>query len=74
MLRPQDLAVAAVLALPDMRACTYASLAVRLEPSASEANAAVKRAATAGLVRGRELAMLELRHRLERPTGAGGHG
>ena len=53
MLRPQDLAVAAVLALPDMRAWTYASLAARLELSASEAHAAVKRAGMAGLIRGR---------------------
>jgi hypothetical protein len=53
MLRPQDLAVAAVLALPDMGAWTYASLAVRLDLSASEAHAAVKRAGMAGLVRGR---------------------
>lgn len=53
MLRPQDLAVATVLALPDMGAWTYASLAVRLELSVSEAHAAVKRAGMAGLVRGR---------------------
>lgn len=53
MLKPQDLAVAVVLALPDMGAWTYASLAVRLELSASEAHAAVKRAGLAGLVRGR---------------------
>ncbi len=53
MLRPQDLAVATVLALPDMRAWTYASLAVGLVLSTSEAHAAVKRAAMAGLVRGR---------------------
>jgi hypothetical protein len=53
MLRPQDLAVAAVLALPDMGAWTYASLAIRLELSTSEAHGAVKRAELAGLVRGR---------------------
>ena len=53
MLRPQDLAIAVVLALPDMSAWTYASLAMRLELSASEAHAAVKRAGMAGLVRGR---------------------
>jgi len=53
MLRPQDLAVAAVLALPDIGAWTYDSLAVRLELSVSEAHAAVKRARLAGLVRGR---------------------
>jgi hypothetical protein len=55
MLRPQDLAVAAVLALPDMSVWTYASLAVRLELSASEAHAAVKRAGRAGLLRGRSV-------------------
>lgn len=53
MLRPQDLATAVVLALPDMSAWTYASLAVRLELSASEVHAAIKRATMAGLVRGR---------------------
>lgn len=53
MLRPQDLAVAVVLALPDMSAWTYTSLALRLELSASEAHAAVKRTGMAGLVRGR---------------------
>jgi len=53
MLRPQDLVVATVLALPDMGAWTYASLAVRLELSASEAHAAVKRAGMARLLRGR---------------------
>ncbi len=53
MLRPQDLAVAVVLALPDIGAWTYASLAARLELSASEAHAAVRRAGMAGLVRGR---------------------
>jgi len=42
-----------VLALPDMSAWTYASLALRLELSASEAHAAVKRSGMAGLVRGR---------------------
>ena len=52
-LRPQDLAAAVVLALPDMSAWTYASLALRLELSASEAHAAVKRSGMAGLVRGR---------------------
>jgi hypothetical protein len=55
MLRPQDLAVATVLALPDMSAWTYASLAVRLELSASESHAAVKRAGMAGFVRGRTI-------------------
>jgi hypothetical protein len=53
MLRPQDVAVAGVLALPGMGAWTYTSLAVRLELSTSEAHAAVRRAAMAGLVRGR---------------------
>jgi len=53
MLRPQDLAVAAVLALPETSTWTYTSLAERLELSASEAHAAVKRAGMAGLVRGR---------------------
>jgi DNA-binding Lrp family transcriptional regulator len=53
MLRPQDLAAAVVLALPDMSAWTYASLAARLELSASEVHAAIKRASMAGLVRGR---------------------
>ena len=66
MLRPQDLAVATVLALPDMRAWTYAPNAVRLGLSTSEAHAAVKRAAMAGLVRGRAVdrpALLEfLKH------------
>jgi hypothetical protein len=47
--------VAAVLALPDMSVWTYASLAVRLELSASEAHAAVKRAGRAGLLRGRSV-------------------
>lgn len=55
MLRPQDLAVATVLALPDMSAWTYASLAARLELSASESHAAVKRAGMAGFVRGRAI-------------------
>jgi hypothetical protein len=55
MLRPQDLAVATVLALPDMSAWTYTSIAVKLALSASEAHAAVKRAGMAGLVRGREV-------------------
>ncbi|MFO7544437.1 MAG: hypothetical protein R6W77_02975 [Trueperaceae bacterium] len=55
MLRPQDLAVAVVLALPDMGTWTYASLADRLGLSASEAHAAVKRAGFAGLVRGRHV-------------------
>jgi hypothetical protein len=55
MLRPQDLAVAIALAMPDMAAWTYAALAVRLELSASEAHAAVKRASFAGLVRGRHV-------------------
>jgi hypothetical protein len=55
MLKPQDLAVAVVLAMPDMGAWTYASLAIRLELSASEAHAAVKRAGLAGLVRERSV-------------------
>jgi hypothetical protein len=55
MLRPQDLAVSAVLALPDMAAWTYASLAVRLELSTSETHAAVKRAGMAGFIRGRSV-------------------
>ena len=42
-----------MLALPDKSAWTYASLAARLDLSASEAHAAVKRAGMAGLVRGR---------------------
>jgi hypothetical protein len=53
MLRPQDLAVSAARAMPDMEAWTYAALAIRLELSASEAHAAVKRAGLAGLLRGR---------------------
>lgn len=53
MLRPQDLAAATVLALPDMSAWTYTSLAARLELSASETHAAVKRAGMAGLLRDR---------------------
>lgn len=55
MLRPQDLMVAMVLALPDMENWTYASLAARLKLSASEAHAAVKRATLAGLLRGRQV-------------------
>ena len=39
MHRPKDIAVATVLALPDMSAWTDASLAVRLELSASDAHA-----------------------------------
>lgn len=53
MLRPQDLAVAVVMALPGMEAWTYASLADRLKLSASETHGAVQRARKAGFVRGR---------------------
>lgn len=55
MLKPQDVAVAVALALPDMAAWTYAGLAIRLELSTSEAHAAVKRAGSAGLLRGRHV-------------------
>ena len=55
MLRPQDLAAAAALALPDVGQWTYAALAARLGLSASEAHAAVRRAGLAGLLRGRHV-------------------
>ena len=74
MLRPQDLATAAVLALPDKSAWTYASLAVRLGLSASETHAAVKRAGLVGLVRRRAVDRRALLEFLERPTKPGGNG
>lgn len=50
MLKPQDLFVAVRLAIPSARGSTYPSLAASLRISASEAHAALKRAAACGLV------------------------
>lgn len=55
MLRPQDVAVAVLLAMPSAGEWTYASLANRLRLSTSETHAAVRRARLAGLVRGRQV-------------------
>ena len=50
MLKPQDLVVAVRLANPAAGRSTYPTLAASLHMSASEAHAAVKRAAESGLV------------------------
>ena len=50
MLKSQDLLVAVRLAIPSVHPSTYPGLAVSLRMSASEAHAAVKRAAQCGLV------------------------
>lgn len=50
MLKPQDIVVAIRLAIPSLREWTYPALGKALHMSPSEAHAAVKRAAKAGLV------------------------
>jgi hypothetical protein len=50
VLKPQDLLVAVRLAIPSAHPSTYPGLAVSLRMSASEAHAALKRAAECGLV------------------------
>jgi hypothetical protein len=52
VLKPQDLVVAVRLAIPSTDHSTYPNLAASLRMSASEAHAAVKRAAECGLVDG----------------------
>jgi hypothetical protein len=52
VLKPQDLVVAVRLAIPSAHGSTYPSLAASLRMSASEAHAALKRAAACGLVDG----------------------
>lgn len=52
MLKPQDLVVAVRLAIPSTDSSTYPRLGASLRMSASEAHAAVRRAAESGLVDG----------------------
>jgi len=65
VLKPQDIVVAIRLAIPPEREWSYPALGKALHISASEAHAAVKRAAKAGLVdaatrRVRKVALLEV--------------